>query len=191
MGENMKAETFLEAVTPTKLGEITNNPHIRKFVKAYDGDLIYALRVAGFQGTDQYLLSKGQELLRDPSIQYMIQMNLEKSDKREGVLLTKIERMEFLSSVVRNSDPFERMIKDDYGQEVPPPPPTMQERLKALDMYNKMEGDYHSNINVTHNVSIQDMILSSYTEVTRPIEAIEADYRDVDKVVPELSTLGL
>ena len=190
MRETNAADTFMELVTPT-LDDITRNPRVRKFVRAYDGDLVYALRVAGFQGTDQFLIAKGKDLLKDPAIQYMIQMNLEQSEKREGVLLTKIERMEFLSSIVRNSDPYERMIKDDYGQEVPPPPPTMPERLKALDMYNKMEGDYHTNVNVNHNVSIQDMILSSYTEVTRPIEAIEADYTNVDKVVPELSTLGL
>jgi hypothetical protein len=100
--------------------------------------------------------------------------------------------MEFLTSIVRNADPFERMVKDDYGQEVSPEPPTMAERLKALDMFNKMEGDYHSNINVNHNHSITDLVLSSFMDVTRPIEAIEADYKDMTgKTIPDLDTLGL
>jgi len=169
-----------------------DNPRIARFVRAYEGDLVYALRIAGYQGTDLALQARGMELLRRPDIQQAIRNAQVKGERREANLLTKIDRMEFLTSIVRNADPFERMVKDDYGQEVPPAPPTMAERLKALDMYNKMEGDYHSNLNVNHNVSITDLILSSFTDVNRPIEAIEADYKDMTgKEIPDLTTLGL
>jgi hypothetical protein len=169
-----------------------DNAKLGSFVRAYDGDLVYALRIAGYQGTDLKLQAQGQELLRRPDIQQAIRNARTKGDKREANLLTKIDRMEFLTSIVRNADPFERMVKDDYGQEVSPEPPTMAERLKALDMFNKMEGDYHSNINVNHNHSITDLVLSSFMDVTRPIEAIEADYKDMTgKTIPDLDTLGL
>lgn len=170
------------------------SPQLTRFTKAFDGDVVYALRVAGFHGTDLYLQSKGKELLARPDICQAIRNQIVKSDKKEGALLTKIDRMEFLAAVVRNADPYERMIKDDYGQEMAPPPPSVAERLKALDMYNKMEGDYHTNVNVNHNVNIGDLILSSYTEVSRSLEDIEADYINIDNrpdTIPDLDTLGL
>lgn len=169
-----------------------DNAKLSRFVRAYDGDVVYALRIAGYQGTDLMLQHKGRELLVRPDIQQAIRNAVAKGERREANLLTKIDRMEFLSAIVRNADPFERMVKDDYGQEVPAPPPSMAERLKALDMYNKMEGDYHSNLNVNHNVSITDLVLASFTDVNRPIEAIEADYKDMTgKEIPDLTTLGL
>lgn len=169
-----------------------DNPKISRFVRAYDGDLVYALRVAGYQGTDLALQAKGMELLQRMDVQQAIRNAVEKGGRREANLLTKIDRMEFLSAIVRNADPFERMVKDDYGQEVVPEPPTMAERLKALDMFNKMEGDYHTNVNVNHNVSITDLVLSSFIDVNRPIEAIEADYQDMTgEPVPDIKTLGL
>jgi len=169
-----------------------DNAKLSRFVRAYDGDVVYALRIAGYQGTDLMLQHKGRELLARMDVQQAIRNTVAKGERREANLLTKIDRMEFLTSIVRNNDPFERMVKDDYGQEVPPEPPTMAERLKALDMYNKMEGDYHSNLNVNHNVSVTDLILSSFTDVNRPIEAIEADYKDMTgKEIPDLTTLGL
>lgn len=183
-------DLIVEGMNPS----LNDNQKLRRFIRAYDGDLVYALRIAGYQGTDIALKARGQELLRRPDIQQAIALGIEKKDKREANLLTKIDRMEFLTSIVRNADPFERMVKDDYGQEVPPPPPTIAERLKALDMYNKMEGDYHSNLNVNHNHSITDLILSSFTDVGRPIEAIEADYKDMTNpglTADDLTNLGL
>ena len=151
-------------------------PNQTRFVKAYDGDLIYALRVAGYRGDDKYLRQLGEELLSRPDIQYHIQRRRHRNEKREGVLLSKLERMEFLSALIRNTDPYEVMVKDDYGEDVPPPPPSISERLKALDMYNKMEGDYHTNVNINHNISMTDLVLSSFVDQQRPIEAIEAEY---------------
>lgn len=169
-----------------------DNAKLKRFVRAYDGDLVYALRIAGYQGTDIALQARGRDLLLRPDIQQAIRVNVTKTDKREANLLTKIDRMEFLSAIVRNADPYERMVKDDYGQEVTPEPPTMAERLKALDMFNKMEGDYHTNVNVNHAVSITDLVLSSFMDVNRPIEAIEADYKDMTSPPPpDLKTLGL
>lgn len=171
---------------------LDDNAKLKRFVRAYDGDLVYALRVAGYQGTDIALQAKGRDLLQRMDIQQAIKNAVVKGNKREANLLTKIDRMEFLSAIVRNADPFERMVKDDYGQEVSPEPPSMAERLKALDMFNKMEGDYHTNVNVNHNVSITDLVLSSFIDVNRPIEAIEADYKDMTgQSVPDLTTLGL
>lgn len=172
--------------------DLNDNAKLRRFVRAYEGDLVYALRVAGYQGTDIALQARGRELLQRPDIQQAIRNMSTKTDKREANLLTKIDRMEFLTGIVRNADLFERMVKDDYGQEVPPEPPSIAERLKALDMYNKMEGDYHTNLNVNHNHSITDLVLESFISVNRPIEAIEADYKDMTgKEIPDLTTLGL
>lgn len=150
-----------------------------RFVRAYDGDLVYALRVAGYHGSDLALKAKGKELLQRPDLQQAIMKFQEKNKQKEGALLSKVDKMEFLASIVRNSDPYERATIDDYGQEVQPDPPTMAERLKALDMYNKMEGEYHTNINVNHNLSMSELILSSFVDNNRKLEDIEADYLEL------------
>lgn len=192
MSTDLAETNIMDIIEASLKPSLDDNAKLRRFVRAYDGDLVYALRVAGYQGTDLSLQAKGRELLHRPDIQQAIRNAVAKGDKREANLLTKIDRMEFLSAIVRNADPFERMVKDDYGQEVSPEPPTMAERLKALDMFNKMEGDYHTNINVSHNHSITDLVLSSFIDVNRPIEAIEADYKDMTGTpVPDLTTLGL
>lgn len=194
MSTELTAPNIIDLIEEGLKPDLNDNNKLRRFVRAYDGDLVYALRIAGYQGTDLALQARGKELLRRPDIQQAIAVGVGKKDKREANLLTKIDRMEFLTSIVRNTDPFERMVKDDYGQEVAAPPPTMAERLKALDMFNKMEGDYHSNLNVNHNHSITDLILSSFTDVGRPIEAIEADYKDMTSpavTADDLTNLGL
>ena len=115
--------------------------------------------------------------VQDPHVQRaLLEQNRERETK-EGVLISKVERMEFLASLIRNIDPYEKPTVDEYGELVPPPPPGMSIRIKAVDMYNKMEGDYHTNVNVNHNVSIPDLILSSFVDAqTRNLEDIEAVY---------------
>lgn len=157
-----------------------------RFVKAYDGDVVYALRVAGYHGTDAVLEARGKELLNRPDMQNAIRVYQAKNKQKEGALLSKVDKMEFLASIVRNSDPYERPIIDSYGIEVPAPPPSMGERLKALDMYNKMEGEYHTNINVNHNLSMSELILSSFVDNNRKLEDIEADYFELKNGTSEI-----
>jgi len=166
-----------EKLLPTLLPDITTKE--RNFVRAFNGDIIFALKTAGYSGNDAYLMNLGRELLSRYEIQVAIQKNLAKAEKRESAILSKAERMEILSAIARNVDPYERPFKDEYGQERLPDPPSVSERIKAIDLLNKIEGDYQNNIHVKHEYSLSDMVLQSYKEDITPIDVIEAEYLKV------------
>lgn len=153
----------------------------RMFVRAFNGDVIYALKLAGYTGEDTYLIDLGRKLLMRYEIQAAIKENIAKGEKKESAILSKVERMEILSGIARNADPYHTMTKDDYGREVVKDPPTISERLKSIDILNKMEGEYQSTVNVKHEFTLQEMVLQSYKEDVTPIEAIEAEYLEIRK----------
>jgi hypothetical protein len=158
----------------------------RLFVRAFTGDTVYALRTAGYDGKDEYLIELGRQMLSRTDIKVAIMENLNKAEKKESAILSKIERMELLSALARNSDPYTKLVKNEFGVEDLPAPPSIPERLKAIDMLNKMEGEYTKNINVKHEYSLSDMVLQSYQDDTLPIDTIEAEYlrvRDAEEEV--------
>lgn len=163
-----------EKLLPTLTPELTHKEKI--FARAFNGDSLYALRLAGYQGNDAYLLRLGKELLSRHEIRTAIAKYRERGEKKESAVLSKIERMEILSGIARNSDPYARMVKDEFGQDKEPEPPSISERIKAIDLLNKIEGDYQTNINVKHEHSLSEMVMKSFTEDTTPIDVIEAEY---------------
>lgn len=165
-------------IRPFKLPPISDKERI--FIEVFDGtNLHYALRTAGYTGADTYLTALGEKLLDNPKIQNAFQLKEEKQFKRNSAIISKVERMEFLSAIIRNSDPYARPVKDEFGNESEAPAPTLPERLKASDMLSKMEGEYNSTVHhkVTH--TLPDLILKSYQpsiEDDLSLDAIEAEY---------------
>jgi len=149
------------------------------FVKAFAGDTVFALRTAGYDGKEEYLIEVGKNLLARADIRMAIVENLNKAEKKETAILSKIERMELLSALARNADPYVKLVKNEFGIEDLPPPPSISERLKAIDMLNKIDGEYTKNINVKHEYSLSEMVLQSYQDDTLPIDTIEAEYLKV------------
>lgn len=148
----------------------------RMFVRAFNGDLISALRIAGYQGAETYLMEIGRELLSRHEICNAIKLNVARAEKKENAILSKIERMELLSAIARNVDPHAIPIKDDFGMDKYPEPPSVSERIKAIDLLNKIEGDYQNNMTVKHEYSLSEMVQQSYEDNLVPIETIEAEY---------------
>lgn len=170
---------------PTLMPELTSKE--RMFVRAFKGDVIDALRLAGFQGSETYLLDIGKNFLSRYEICTAIKLNIAKAEKKESAVLSKIERMELLSSIARNVDPYAIPTKDDFGMDKYPDPPTISERIKAVDLLNKIEGDYQNNMTVKHEYSLSEMVQQSYEDDLVPIDTIEAEYllmRDYATTVP-------
>ena len=153
----------------------------RMFVRAFNGDVIYALKLAGYTGEDTYLIDLGRKLLMRYEIQAAIKENIAKGEKKESAILSKVERMEILSGIARNADPYHTMTKDDYGREVVKDPTTISERIKSIDTLNKMDGEYQSTVNVKHEHTLHEMVLQSYKEDITPVEVIEAEYLELRK----------
>lgn len=148
----------------------------RLFVAAFDGDIAQTMRLAGYVGHDSTLEQKGKELLKQPNIQYAIRKRAEIEERTNQLILTREERLVLLSAIARNADPHAIEEKDSYGNIKDPENIPMAQRLKAIELLGKAQGDFSETLNINHNVTISDLILRSFQDDT-PIEVIEAEYK--------------
>lgn len=149
----------------------------RVFVEAFDGDVIYAMRVAGFTGTDTYLTQKGKELLAMPLIQKAIEDRKKYLSDLKAAIATREERQLLWTQIMKNEDPYRKEELDDNGVPVPEGNIPLPIRLKASELLGKSEADFVDKVDINHNVTLSDIILKSYsTDDGRSIEDIEAEY---------------
>ena len=108
-------------------------PKQRAFVDAYTGEArgnaTEAARMAGYRGNDTTLGSVGAENLTKPAIRNAI--SAATAETRQRAVMTRAERQEFLTEAVAGNDLY-RVAKG---------PPGWKERLKALEILARMQGD--------------------------------------------------
>lgn len=146
----------------------------RVFVEAYDGDAVYAMRVAGWNGSDQALSRKADELLSMPLIQEAIKERSRGIAKLKDIIATREERQIILTAVMRNRDPHYREEKDSSGVPLDEPNIPLPTRLKALELLGKGEGDFVDRIDLNVTKTITDVISESY-HVDTPLEVLRAE----------------
>lgn len=147
----------------------------RLFVEAYDGDTVNAMLAAGFVGVPAWLEQQGDKLLNDPLIIEAIKERSRYQAKTFRIIADREERQALLTSWMRNEDPHELEERDANGAPIPKGNLPMQNRIKALELLGKSEGDFVENINHTGNVTFSEMVTKSY-QVTESVEDIEAEY---------------
>jgi hypothetical protein len=149
----------------------------RMFVEAFDGDLPYAMRIAGYNGTDMYLKQKGEELLSTPLIQQAIEHRKKYVANLKETIATREERQLLWSQIMKNEDPYRKEELDENGVPIPEGNIPLPVRLKASELLGKSEADFIDKVDVNHSVTLSDIILKSYNEgETKSIEDIEAEY---------------
>jgi hypothetical protein len=155
------------------------------FVEAYAGDVVEALRVAGYQGDPRYLQQKGSELLREPKIIEALKIRSQYMATKIKVKADREERQEYWTNIMRNEDPDARPELDKDGNPLPEnykPNIPYAIRLKASELLGKSEGDFIDRIDMDTTISLTNIIMNSYQlpeGEDLPIEAIEAQYRAV------------
>lgn len=166
--------------TPESSDLIVNMPALNErqslFVKVFDGDLVKAARIAGYTGTPDQLRNVSLRLLRDEKIREALKNRTSYEESIGKAILSRDERLLFLSSIVRNSDPYGKT--DEFGKDASEKEIPLNLRLKAIDQLSKASGDYSETLNVNHTLSLSDAILKSFQDDT-PIEVIEAEYKRV------------
>jgi hypothetical protein len=160
----------------------------RLFVEAYDGDEVYAMRVAGFTGDDRYLASKASELLTTPLIQEAIKNRARFTANTKKAIADREERQALWTAIMRNEDPHHRSEVDPVTNapisqgNIPIPV-----RLKATELLGKSEADFVDKIDMNVNHSLSDLILESYklpAAEDMSVEAIEAEYFKAKELRP-------
>lgn len=119
----------------------------------------------GFNATQAYLIAfakstknevtartNANKLLKRDYIKEYIELLQEKVEEKS--IMNIQERQEYLTRVMMGEETESFMDKDGYVVDVPP---RMADRLRAMDILNKMNGAYttNSNINVTNGVNIK------------------------------------
>lgn len=154
----------------------------RVFVEAYDGDLIQAMRVAGYNGTDVYLKQKGEELLSLPLIKKAIEDRRKYVANLKEVIATREERQALWSQIMKNDDPYRKEELDPNGVPIPEGNIPLPIRLKASELLGKSEADFVEKLDVNHNVTLSDIILKSYDKDSgKSLEDIEAEYYELEE----------
>ena len=155
------------------------SPKHRIFVEAYDGDPIYAARIAGFTGSDNYIKQKGEDLLKQPLIVEAIKERTKYMTTLKNAIATREERQQLWTDIMKNQDPHRKEEVDANGVPVPEGNIPLPIRLKASELLGKSEADFVDKIDMTTNITLTDMIKQSYLpdpEDTRTLEDIEAEY---------------
>jgi len=165
---------------------ITIGKKQRIFVESYDGNAAQAMRIAGYEGADNYLEMQGNKLLADPLIREAIKQRDLYTNSVTKVIADRVERQAFWTSIMRNEDPNAKLEIDPKTNvtKVPENVP-LPMRLKASELLGKSETDFIEKINVSHSLSISDVIKDSYSISMDNIDAIEAEYeaqRSVKKI---------
>jgi len=154
-------------------------PKLRMFVEAYDGDPVYAARVAGFTGADNYLKQKTNELLENPTIIEAIKQRARYMAGLKKTIATREERQQLWSDVMRNEDPHRIEEFDSNGVPIPVTNIPLLTRMKASELLGKSEADFIDKVETTVTHSLSDLVMQSYKlskEEDLSIEAIEAEY---------------
>ena len=128
----------------------------RRFVEAYlgeaNGNATEAARLAGYSGTDDSLAVSASQLLRNTKVEAAIK---ERTDN-DPLVLSRQQRLEYLTKLITNQE-YEYTTNKD-GEIITRPAAT-RDKLKALDILNKMGGDYieNKNIKVSGGLELSDL----------------------------------
>ncbi len=107
------------------------------------GDLVLAMKEAGFEGSDRSLRQKGYNVLKKPNIAYEYNERMKRFKKKS--LASSEEVMEYLTKVMRGE------VKDQFGLDAP-----LAERTKAaqelakrtIDVENRAQGQADSVVKI-------------------------------------------
>ncbi len=110
------------------------SPRQEKFAEYYAecGNTVQAALRAGY--SENYANSRAYELLENVGVSEYIRALSEKAQRER--ILTALERQELLSSIAKNN-----------GEEA-------ADRIKAIDVLNKMTGEYTQNLNVAGEMGV-------------------------------------
>jgi len=148
----------------------------RIFIEAYTGNAAEAMRIAGFQGADNYLEQEGNILLSKPHIVDAIRQRSLYTNSLVKTIATREERQALWTSIMRNDDPHAKPEVNEKGVTKTPENLPLPMRLKASELLGKSETDFIERLDIRQTISISDVIKEAYTIDVNDLDAIEEQY---------------
>lgn len=155
------------------------SPKHRLFVEAYHGDVVEAMQVAGFVADPAILKKKGEDLLKNPTIQKAIRERSKYLAKTQTTIADREERQAFWTALMRNQDPNRVVEYTEHGVPKKFEPIPLAQRIKASELLGKSEVDFVERIDMSANLTVTDIITQAYSISNDELDAIEAEYNEV------------
>ena len=160
-------------ISKTKLSK-----KVKDFVAAYEGNIVEAMRQAGYVGDDRFLEESGLQLLRQPPIAAAIKEKSLVQASAIRMVAQKEELQVWWSHLVRNEDPHSNPTVDSSGitadKDIP-----LATRIKASEMLMKSHGGFVEKIDINSNVTVSHVIQEAYSVDDNDLDAIEAEYVEI------------
>ena len=157
----------------------------QEFVNTYTGDILETYRIMGHDSKDiQQLKAKGKALLARPQVQEALKNKSEYREKKRKDIMSSEEVLSYLSKLAKNHDPDKIDEEDRFGNITNKNIP-MRERLKALELVGKSEALFIDRQEVSHTISLTDIISQAYEIEERKDEVEVVDYKEVKTEAPK------
>lgn len=150
--KNTSKKTVKKKKKKVQKKEYKLNYKQNKFAECYKGSGIEAAKEAGYKGTDNALMVSACRLLRNPKIQEIIKERQEKEASERNV--TRQEKLEILSEFIRDNSALKITVKDGIEEIIPNIKHI--DRIKAVELHSKMNGDLVLKHELNMGVSLKE-----------------------------------
>lgn len=105
---------------------------------------------------DETVDSKASALAKDDKVLARLKELQEETAK--ATILTAQERLEFLSGIVTDLNKEKIVVETEEGEKIFEKPANLVEKMKAIDLMNKMQGEYVTKVEGSIGVKLEDLL---------------------------------
>jgi hypothetical protein len=105
---------------------------------------------------DETVDSKASALAKNDKVLARLKELQEETAK--ATILTAQERLEFLSGIVTDINKEKIIVETENGEKIFEKPANLVEKMKAIDLMNKMQGEYVTKVEGSIGVKLEDLL---------------------------------
>ena len=105
---------------------------------------------------DSTVDNRASELYKTSEILGRLQ-ELKEATANESIM-TAQERLEFLSGIVKDINKEKIVVETEEGEKIFEKPANLGEKMKAIDLMNKMQGEYVTKVEGSIGVKLEDLL---------------------------------
>ena len=105
---------------------------------------------------DETVDSKASALAKNDKVLARLKELQEETAK--ATILTAPERLEFLSGIVTDINKEKIIVETEEGEKIFEKPANLVEKMKAIDLMNKMQGEYVTKVEGSIGVKLEDLL---------------------------------
>ena len=105
---------------------------------------------------DETVDSKASALAKNDKV--LARLKELQEEMAKSTILTAQERLEFLSGIVTDINKEKIVVETENGEKIFEKPANLVEKMKAIDIMNKMQGEYVTKVEGSIGVKLEDLL---------------------------------